>query len=201
MKWTFGIPTDGRNDERIIQVLTSLLRQIPTQNYEVLICGNSKINLPNCRVIPFKELPNKIWITKKKNILCSQAQFENICLFHDYFTFAPNWYESFLRFGSDWDVTICNIKNKGGGRLWCWVMEQQYWQGKQLDFQDRSHVNTKMYCSGGWYCVKKSFALDNPLDERLMWAEAEDVEWSRRCRDRWNYRINTDTWVQSLKQK
>lgn len=197
MNWTFGIPTCGDNDARLLPILDGIRSQIPKGKCEFIICGNSAIKAKDCKIIPFKEKRGKIWLTRKKNLICQAARFENICLFHDYFNFAPNWYQSFCKFGKNWDVAICHVKNKGGGKLFCWLTEN----GKYLDFKDKSRTKIDMYCSGGFYCVKKKFALQHPLDESLMWAEKEDVEWSKRIRPFWDYRINPNTFVQSLKQK
>jgi hypothetical protein len=41
---------------------------------------------------------------KKKNILTSEAKYDNIVLLHDYYVFDLNWYNNFLKFGDDWDV-------------------------------------------------------------------------------------------------
>lgn len=202
MKWTIGIITDGHQDNRILEIIDSIAWQIPIENYEIIIVGNSKINRRDVRVIPFDEsLKEAPWITRKKNIICQEAKFENICLLHDYFIFADNWYQSFCEFGEYWDVCIPRIKQQNGGRLHCWVLCDPWRVKEVLDFSDTKDVHIRMYCSGGFYCVKKAFALKNPLDENLLWAQEEDVEWSKRVRPFWNYRINTGTWVRAIKNK
>jgi hypothetical protein len=43
--------------------------------------------------------------------------------------------------------------------------------------------------------------IDNPLDERRGWGQGEDVEWSFRCRNFWNYKMNSNSSVRFLKAK
>jgi hypothetical protein len=58
-----------------------------------------------------------------------------------------------------------------------------------------------MYVSGTYWCAKKSFMLAHPLDERRVWGQGEDVEWSTRCRNLWNYRMNRQSSVRFFKEK
>jgi hypothetical protein len=58
-----------------------------------------------------------------------------------------------------------------------------------------------MYVSGSYFCAKKEFMLKNPLDEKLGWNQCEDIEWSFRIRNFWNYRCNDKSVVKFLKYK
>ncbi len=42
---------------------------------------------------------------------------------------------------------------------------------------------------------------EEPLNEDLDWGEAEDVEWSNRIRDKYQYVMNTHSKVKCLKDK
>ena len=57
------------------------------------------------------------------------------------------------------------------------------------------------YVPGMYFCVKKEFLLQHPLDERLTWGEGEDIEWSSRICDHWKYLFNPKAVVRSLKIK
>ena len=58
-----------------------------------------------------------------------------------------------------------------------------------------------MYISGAYFCAKKQFMLKYPLDETLIWGQGEDVEWSFRSREIWNYKCNPNSIVKLLKYK
>ena len=40
-----------------------------------------------------------------------------------------------------------------------------------------------------------------PLNEDLVWGESEDIEWSKRVREKYNFHINEVASVRLLKQK
>jgi hypothetical protein len=58
-----------------------------------------------------------------------------------------------------------------------------------------------MYISGNYWVSKKRVMEEEPLDEDLDWGEAEDVEWSNRIRDKYQYVMNTHSKVKCLKDK
>ena len=69
-----------------------------------------------------------------------------------------------------------------------------------LNYDDQERTS-EMYISGAYFCVKKDFLLENPLDEALTWGQGEDVEWCRVLRERWTYRCNKRSKVNLLKLK
>ena len=110
MDFTFGIITDGSSDDFIIKIIASIEeQQIP--NYEIIIVGNSKITpTTHLKVIEFDESIKNKWITRKKNIICEEAQYENIVLMHDYISLDTGWYKGFLKFGNTFGFCITPIK-------------------------------------------------------------------------------------------
>ena len=112
MNFTFGIVTSGTNDIFINQIIDSIqLMNIP--NYEIIIVGNSLVKRKNVRIINFDELIKTGWITKKKNIITTEAAFDNIVYMHDYIVFDINWYNEFLKFG-DFKICMNQILNFDG---------------------------------------------------------------------------------------
>jgi hypothetical protein len=197
MNWTFGILTGGNQDHFLQQVVDSIQSlNIPQDKYEILIVGQTGVQSHNTRLIPFQDPHNKIWITKKKNILVQNAKFQNIVLTHDYVVFDKDWYTNFIPFGEDWDVCMNRIVNLDGLRFRDWTT----WPPGFVPYDDISKTD-QMYVSGTYWCAKKDFMLANPLDENLMWCESEDVEWSLRVRNFWKYRANPKSIVRFLKQK
>jgi len=201
MKWTFGIISNPKREDyyHIDTIITSIENNnIGSENYEIIVVGNVPSVRKNLRVIPFDEsikFPSS-WTTRKKNVVCENAKFENIVLQHDYVMYDSKWYEEFEKFGDDWEICMTRILNQDGWRFRDWTL----WPPGFLPYDDISQTD-KMYISGAYWCAKKSFMLKNPLDEKLMWAQSEDVEWSLRCRTHWKYRCNPKSIVKFLKFK
>jgi hypothetical protein len=58
-----------------------------------------------------------------------------------------------------------------------------------------------MYISGSYWIAKKQVMEEFPLDESLVWGESEDVEWSKRIRDKYSFDLNIRSAVKLLKIK
>lgn len=210
MDWTFGIPTDGLTNphfhRRIVNSI--VLQRIP--NYEIIFCVEKGIALkqqwPNRRWA--KQYPMRVihsstqkeaWITHKKNLIAQHAKYPNLCLLHDYFILGNDWHQGYLRFGEDWNVCSNVILTQKGKRLWDWTRQSAYGHAL-LDYTDYSQLD-KMYVSGGFFCVKRDYFLANPLNEDLVWGQAEDVEWSNRIKTTWNLKFNPYSMAKAIKKK
>lgn len=196
--WSFGI-VYGSNTTYLPEVIQSIREQnIP--DYEIILVGDSslisEIQGDDILKINFDETIRSGWITKKKNIICQFSKKNNISLHHDYVKLNPNWFSGFENFGYDWDVCMTPIRDVTGLRFRDWV----YWPPEFVDYYSEPDTS-KMYVSGSYYCVKKKYALINPLDEKLCWGQGEDVEWSKRLRETWNYKCNPKSSVKLCKPK
>jgi hypothetical protein len=209
MNFTFGIITDGNNDSNLMKVINSI-KSLNIPNYEIIIIGNSNINIENITIIPFNESIKKAWITKKKNLITTNAKYENIVYTHDYVVFDFEWYNEFLKFGNNFQVCMNKIENLDGTRFrdWCLCM----WYDdvisdivgpnrKCLLPYDIIDLSKYMYISGTYWVAKKSVMLEFPLDENLIWCGGEDVEWSKRVREKYDFSLNKNSIVKLLKQK
>ena len=113
--FTFGIITDGTVDSRINTIIDSIeANAIPT--YEIIVVGNSGVQRRRTRVIPFDETQRRgCWITRKKNVIIEQAQYEHVVFLHDYICLDREWYAGFVRFLSE----SGDITPSGGVYDWC----------------------------------------------------------------------------------
>jgi len=222
-QWSFGIISndiivdDVVTNENLSTIIDTIKQQkIDSDNYEIIIVGSNSKNkdfeLGNIKFINFDETIKDKWITKKKNIIIEKSCFENIIIIHDYVVFDPKWYEGFLNFDPDWDVSMCKIFNKDGTRWRDWIL---WWCGSapyilehnntllapnRLLYDDYSYINSDMYINGTVIIGKKTFLMENKLDENLAWGQGEDCEWSARCRGKWNYKMNINSKLRLLKQ-
>lgn len=198
MEWTFGIPTDG-NNQNLPKVLASI-EALRIPECEILLCVEK--NNPS---LPYRqiEIPEKkpCWISKKKNELLKAAKHENICLVHDYLAFAPGWKEAYEGFNKPWDACSNQVRNLApdGARIADWIGWTK--DGLFLLPYDKSVPN--MFLSGMYFCVKKSFVEKHDLyfDEGKMWGQAEDQEWSRRAIKHTKFAFNGAAINYSVKHK
>lgn len=213
MKFTFGIVTTNSMSDNVAHILHSIEEQnIPDEDYEVLIVGGNVVahseRLPYVSLMSFDESQKTGWITKKKNIITKHAQFENIVYMHDYIKFQPDWYKGFLKFGNEFDVCMNPIQNSDGSRFRDWTLWPDDltsllgpWNSKYLLPYDETRLSKYMYFSGAYWVAKKKVMQEFPLDETLSWGESEDVKWSKQVREKYTFKLNTESSVKLLKQK
>lgn len=179
MDITFGIITSG-NDSFISKMIDSIESQNIPQ-YEIIVVGACGLQRNRLKVIPFNETQVPMWITRKKNIISYVASYEIIVFMHDYIVLEPDWYKGFLEFGTQgWDVAMCKIHEIHGTRAMDWMgLPNDKHYGNVLLPYDYSNPEG-MYVPGNFWIAKKTFMMENPLDEGRIWGQGEDIEWSKR---------------------
>ena len=208
MEFTFGICA-SRSNKDLHQTLARSIHLLNIPNYEILFIGDIDHVDSKSKVIYFDESQKEGWITKKKNILCQNANFENIVLLHDYIEFEANWYKGFLNFGNDFDIAMNVILNNNNTRFrdWCLnpfdiippkgpVVTREFFLPYNV-----THLTNLMYISGTYWVAKTKFMLDNPLDEDLTWGQSEDLKWSEQVRSKTQFKMNTNSIVRCMKLK
>ena len=208
MKFTFGIVTSGLDDR--IQLVINSIEQLNIPEYEVLIIGNSSVSRDRTRIILFNENEKTSWITRKKNLITQNAKYENIVYSHDYIVYNLDWYNGWLKFGDDYEVCMNRILNADGTRYrdWCiWPHNNNFVDGlcaRQrgcLLPYDMNHLSKYLYFSGAYWVGKKDVMQEFPLNENLLWGQSEDVEWSMRIREKYDFSMNKNSSVQLMMQK
>jgi hypothetical protein len=206
MDFTFGIITGGGAENRIHRIIDSIEEQnIP--NYEVVIIGSCVLERKNTIIVSFDDSQKQGWITRKKNLITKYASYENVMYMHDYFELQPGWYEGQLKSGNDYSIRMDRVLNPDGSRYRDWVL----WchNGVELDNilgkntlipYDLTHLSRYMYISGSYWIAKKEVMEDVPLNENVLQNEGEDVEWSMRAREKYEFNMNPHSAVKSLKE-
>ena len=231
--WSFCIVTAPGNEQILSKAIKMINQEMLSASHEIIVIGNPNLNssdFENTQFIPFKEDIFCISFTKKaiirairtkslkplffrygaichkKNLAAKHAQYDKLCVMHDYVGIESGWIEGFEKFGDDWDVAMNIILNKNGARHRDWMA----WDHPAITNGSRgggaclipyNKYTMYMYISGTYFCVKKDFFIDNPLDERLFWGEGEDVEWSLRVREKTQFKMNANSTVKYLKLK
>ena len=210
IQFSFCIITDNSIDacERIIHIAKSI-SELNIPNYEILIIGGEinrfadDMSKYNMRKINFDESVKRAWITKKKNLIVKECKYENIVMMHDYFIFHKYWYSYYNKFfeENDYDVCCNPILLANGARDYTdWIVwdHPSYPRQSTIPYHDWSKTKWQ-YVSGGYFLVKKQFMIENPFDENLSAGDQEDVEWSKRIREKAKIICNPNSYVRHIK--
>jgi len=206
MNFSFGI-CKGINSPFLKEIIYSI-RQQNIDNYEIIIVGEKHTEFGDDIInIDFDESIKPIWITKKKNLITKNAKYENIVYLHDYVYFKPDWYKGQILKGHDIKIRMDKIKNNNGVRFrdWCiWphndnVIDNIIGRSIMIPY-DMTHLSKYMYINGTYWIANKKIMTEFPLNEDLVWGESEDVEWSKRVREKYSFEMNDFSEVRLLKQ-
>ena len=203
-KWTFGIPSGGKNDDLVNNLISSIIKQkIP--NYEIIICGiyNKKLTNKNIIILDDINLNDdiRIPICHKKNKIIKSAKYENICILHDRFSLSKNWYKNIVNFGNYFDFLCMPTFDKYGNRFyvdWMKFNDPIVSWFKRNNHLKYNQWHNDVIVQGGFLISKKNILLNNLLDERIYWEELEDFQMSKMaylngyfiCIDRENHIIS-----------
>lgn len=203
MNFTFGIITSPGTDVFIQQIVDSICEENIPQFEIIIIGGSVSLDLGELRVIPFDENQKPMWITKKKNLVTENAKYENIVYLHDYIKLMPGWYDGFVQYGNNFEVCMTPILNADNTRFRDWTLwfNDPNPDRRRLLPYSETNLSKHMYISGAYWVAKKSFMKEFPLDETLSWGESEDVKWSKQIREKYQFKINTNSKVKLLKMK
>jgi hypothetical protein len=208
MDFTFGVCATSSSKNYHKNLIESI-ENLNIPNYEILFIGDQGCQDDRVRLIEFDDSVRPGWITKKKNILTQEAQYDNIVYLHDYISFHPYWYEGFLKLNKNFDLCMNVILNSDGSRFrdWClnpYSVSPPYGPITNREFflpYEESGLSKKMYFSGSYWVGKKQFMLENPLDENLLWGHGEDIKWSEEVREKTDFVMNPLSIVYCQKYK
>lgn len=219
MNITFGICLSPNYN---LKFLYNLIQSIVNQNiekYEIIVIGQLSQNdldkfSPHIKYIPFDEDVKAGWITKKKNIIANEAQYEYVCIVHDYYKFGVDWYKSLIKDTTKKDIIMSRIINENNDtRGPDWVLNpflMKTFLEKNVTFNrklvdlfpfetpmyvvglnyDTKNCGKYQYISGGFIFCKKDILLDCPLNDAYVWGQAEDVDWSERLMKKYSDQLS-----------
>ena len=182
----------------------------------------------NTRHVMFDESVKRGWITRKKNILVSESKFDNVCLLHEYYILYHNWYKGLLEYNNqnpNWNILMNRVLRYEGDRHSDWLVNQKYMDvvlSRYPNLQYELMMNSPLerngprwicglpysemslkhlqYISGGYILAKKKVLTEVPLDDNLVWGQAEDIAWSESLIQK-NYRFDFNPYSDVFIQK
>jgi hypothetical protein len=185
--WTFGIPSGGKKDEWINELILSIVKQeIP--NYQIIICGpyenkdfKKKYNIKILEdVVLNKDI--RIPICHKKNRIIKSSSYENICILHDRFLLHENWFEKMKEYGNYFDYLCLPTQDINKNRFDVDWMEFAFPLSKRIT-RNKSLLYTKwsphVIIQGGVLIGKRKLLNKHLMDERIHWEELEDMHFSK----------------------
>jgi glycosyltransferase involved in cell wall biosynthesis len=178
-RWTFGIVTNGKRDEWLKQGIESIRKQkIP--NYEIIICGKTDEKIAKAKdivFIPFTEKDDKGWITRKKNVICSSAKYENILLLHDHLYLDKGWYGGMKKHGNYFEIITFPIIS-AAETVVPWSVASRLGWPLGLEARD---WDPNAFVGGSYMAIKKAVWEKVRLNENLFHFEGEDFEFGLRA--------------------
>lgn len=187
-KWSFGIVSNGSKNDRVISIINQIISfQIP--EFEILICGpKPSENLPEVvKIIDDSELyfDVRIPISKKKNKIIDEANYNNLVIMHDRISFENDWYQKICEYGNHFDQLCMPILDEDTHSLrindWMAIDNDltkfEKSKGVILNYKEWSPF---VYVDGGFMVIKKHIIAKPKLNPLLNWGEMEDVNLSQR---------------------
>ena len=212
-RWSFCIPA-GPSDPAGLNMVVKRILELDIPEKEILLCGRPDENFQywdQVRIVGEDIPAPPIWITKKKNVLAQEAQYENLCILHDRVFLPANFMQTIRQFGdgfsfaafqSLWFDNVLNLSAVRYSDYGC-AMEDHHadfihaekettsssftpFLFTEIEKQNFIIANPLRYQSGNYltgslYITKRKLWLNTPQDESLYWAEFEDIEHADRC--------------------
>lgn len=210
---SFCIITSGKEDHQLQKTIDSIVAlNVPT--YEIIIVGGDSTTITTndkIKWFPFDESakahiivdhkPGR-WITRKKNLTVQYAQYDICVVIHDYLQFDSNWWIEFEKFGYHWDICVHRTVNWLGARPEGFRVDRHPLlpRGCMVPY-DMIDLIQYMGIQGNYQCIKRERWLEEPLNEDLLWGQAEEMEWSRRVVPKFHIRANPNCIVRCGKPR
>lgn len=187
-KWSFGIVSDGRKNERILKIIDQISKfNIP--EYEILVCGPAPSgNLQKeVKILDDSDLyfDVRIPISKKKNRIIDNALYNNLVIIHDRISFTTDWYTKMKAYGNYFDQICCPILDEDTQtfRINDWLSsyyDHNKFKKAKVTVLPYTEWNKNIYADGGFMLLKKHIISRVKLNPDLQWGEMEDVNLSER---------------------
>lgn len=226
--WSFCIPV-GSGDPIFLNRCVERILDIDVPHKEIILCGKPHADFKYFEDVEIFDdgSDGKVnHLTKKKNILVENANFENICILHDRVLLPLNFYSAITEFGDYYPLTgfqsfYFHDKHNLLPRKYSDFNTISQDLTQEIDINKFEKKDTKLiskffycyqhparssfghdYLTGSLYLTKKSLWMKYPQNEKLFWNDYEDIEYGIRMS---SYgvpcRINPYTITQSMNSR
>ena len=187
-RWSFGIVSDGKKNERILNIINQI-QEFNIPEFEILICGPPPSDNLQAfvKVLDDSELYSdiRIPISKKKNKIIENACFNNLVIMHDRISFPKDWYKRICLNGNYFDQLCMPILDEETQSLRVndWIKSYHDFTLFQLSNSvplKYSEWDRHIYSDGGFLLIKKHIMETQKFNSFLNWGEMEDVDLSER---------------------
>lgn len=186
-KWSFGIVSDGRKNEKISEIIKQIERLLIPQ-FEIIVCGPAaQLRFEkDIKILDDSDLYGdfRIPISRKKNKIIKNAIYENLVIIHDRIKFPGDWYEKIRLYGNYFEFLSTKVLDEKTKlkRVVDWVQYSGDFNeisvnGELLNY---SKWTPHVYIDGGYIIGKRSIFNSLLYNDYLHWGEAEDLEMSKR---------------------
>jgi hypothetical protein len=219
---TYGIVTHGLDKKTLWECKKSIWKNMSLGDDLVVVYDNAafRMRIDEDHIeefeVDFTARPGMI--CHKKNFIARVAANDILAISHDYISYGDGWRDGLVKFDKenpDWEISMNKIENTDGFRYrdWCkffsskkgypWTQFESSWQKEPVTYAGSPHLLSyddpdADFISGAYWVCKRHVMLEEPLNENLVWGNAEDCEWSLRVIPKYKYKFNKFSTVQLL---
>lgn len=181
--WSFIVLAQGKRTPDVKAFLESVRKNAKSLQYEVIIVGPNQPDYDgyNVKVIDTEYREQYAEISRKKNDAVEVATGSNVCILHDRYILADNFFEGFEKFGYDFDFVAVKQAFESGKSFPFYTASVEYdlIRSISIDWKDYKQVMPTQYVNGGFMVFKRNAIKSIKFNSLLFWDQAEDVELSR----------------------
>ena len=175
--FSFCIITDGKDPQKTFQEIRSI-RALGIPQHEILIGGECAAFEDADLGLMMPELARAGRLGAMRNALCAKACFDQIIVADDDLLFHGDFYDGFLKFGSQFDIASCKILNPDGTRYWDW---KTYEKGVNT-LLGYEQISPLVSLSGTFCMMKREVFKLVQWDPIRTFYQEEDVDFSIRLK-------------------
>jgi hypothetical protein len=181
--YSFGIITNGKRNDKLANLITSIRNQSLTDDrYEILIAGSvDEIRgYDQIRKFSMDQAASEGRLGAMRNVLAKAAAFNKFVSLDDDFLLHPKWAEAVEEIGGNFDIATGIIVNPDLSRYCDWVniIENYTFLRAYHEAFDKCQ-----YVTGGYGIYKDFIFLEHSWNDDLGFYQGEDVSFSKRLFD------------------
>ncbi len=181
--FSFGIITNGKRNEKLASLISTIHRQnLKPENYEILVAGCVDDIPSNTGIRKFHmdKAAAEGRLGAMRNVISTEATFNKFVCLDDDFLLHPKWADAVTEIKGDFDVATGIIVNPDLSRYCDWVnfIENATFLRSYNEMFDKCQ-----YVTGGYGIYKDVIFREHSWNEDLGFYQGEDVSFSKKLFD------------------